>query len=933
MLSPKTQTNLKNAKAYFEEHLAVGDYYAESKRVLGEWIGRGAETLGLAGIVGQKEFVRLCENAHPQTGERLTARLNHTRKAKIGTDEEYEAANRRVFFDFTFSPPKSVSIAALVGGDEQIVQAHREAVKIAVEELEQFAATRIRQGASNADRQTGNIVAALFEHETSRALDPHLHTHCIIFNATYDAEIGRWKALQNYQMLTAQKYVENVYYHELTRALRSYGYTVENSARGDFRVVEVSPELCERFSKRHREIDEQTKQFLAANPGKIGGNVRDIREHLAHRLRSRKPRQLSPARLRALWQSQLQPAEQTSVERPVKIPEMGKEDSAATAVSWAEKHLFDRRSLVHEHELWRHALEAARGSRLTIAELKRETATRDYIRETNGRLTRKDILGREWQIVQMAAKGAGQFTSLGKPSAEAAESLADDQRQAFQQILESPDLITLFRGGAGTGKSFVLRNVQSALERDGKPTPVLAPQRQQVIDLEKDGLSGTQTIAEFLQRQSMSEGAVVIVDEAGQIGGQQMLALLEMVEAHHGRVILSGDTRQHGPVEASDALRAIERHSGLRAAELNTIRRQDPERAKMEDERKKIRLYREAVKAAANGDTARSFSLLDETGAVIECGPAELRDRLANAYLDIDAKNQSALIVSQTRAEVSTLNDSIRDGLRSAGRIGEAEQVVSALDAIDLTVAQKLDARFYPKEHIVVLNRRVAGWDRGATGRMLAATRSGVFMEADGKIRLVKAKYAERMTVCTPRALPLSPEDRLQLKANAKAVGGEQLANGEVVRVRAIRTNGKIELADGRILPATYRQFTRGYAVTSYGSQGKTVDHVLFADSAIRAAMNAQQWYVSISRGRRSIRIFTPDKAALRTHVTRAGDRPLALDLNVSRLERLGLGCDLRRLRRGRTLAKALCLIFPRKRRSMAIEKEQLTHESKAILH
>jgi conjugative relaxase-like TrwC/TraI family protein len=220
MLSPKTQTNLKNAKSYFEEHLAVGDYYAESGQVAGEWIGKGAEMLGLAGVVGQSEFVALCDNTHPRTGALLTRRLNHTRTVNGGTEDEHQVADRRVFYDFTFSPPKSVSIAALVGGDAHIVAAHREAVRIAVCELEAFAATRVRTAGSSSDRTTGNIVAALFQHDTSRALDPHLHTHCIIFNATHDADERHWKALQNYQMLVAQKYVENVYYHELARELR-----------------------------------------------------------------------------------------------------------------------------------------------------------------------------------------------------------------------------------------------------------------------------------------------------------------------------------------------------------------------------------------------------------------------------------------------------------------------------------------------------------------------------------------------------------------------------------------------------------------------------------------------------------------------------------------------------------------------------------------
>jgi conjugative relaxase-like TrwC/TraI family protein len=212
VLSPKTQTNLKNAKGYFEEHLSVGDYYAEGQRVQGEWFGEGAALLGLNGKVTRDQFLALCENQHPASGDLLTQRQNTTRQDGAG-----EVANRRVFYDFTFSPPKSVSIAALVGGDERIVVAHNDAVRIALKELEQFAAARVRSNKNNSDRRTGNIVAALFQHDTSRALDPHLHTHCIIFNATHDDREGCWKALQNYEMLGAQKYAENVYYHELAR--------------------------------------------------------------------------------------------------------------------------------------------------------------------------------------------------------------------------------------------------------------------------------------------------------------------------------------------------------------------------------------------------------------------------------------------------------------------------------------------------------------------------------------------------------------------------------------------------------------------------------------------------------------------------------------------------------------------------------------------
>ena len=208
-------------------------------------VGLGAERLGLSGKVRADEFLRLCENQHPATGETLTQRLNTTR-----TEDGENTANRRIFFDFTFSPPKSVSMAGFLGEDERILEAHARAVRSALREFEAFAATRVRVGGAQNDRLTGNFVAALFTHDTSRALDPHLHTHCIVFNATFDPVENRWKALQNYELLRARKFAENAYYHELARELRRFGYRIRNRARGDFQIEGVSEELCDRFSKR-----------------------------------------------------------------------------------------------------------------------------------------------------------------------------------------------------------------------------------------------------------------------------------------------------------------------------------------------------------------------------------------------------------------------------------------------------------------------------------------------------------------------------------------------------------------------------------------------------------------------------------------------------------------------------------------------------------
>ena len=878
MLSPRVQTNLQNAVEYFGEHLSLSEYYSESNRIYGEWIGFGAERLGLVGTVKQHPFVALCENRHPLSGARLTQRRNHERG-------DAGQANRRVFYDFVFSPPKSVSIAALVAGDERIVSAHNAAIRAAVAELERFAGARVRGNRQNADRRTGNVVCALFQHETSRALDPHLHTHCIVFNATFDATEERWKALQNLDMLRAQKFVENVYYHELARGLRSFGYTIINSHRGDFELAEVTAEVRQRFSKRHFEIDEKMRSLFAAHPEKQSCNDRAVREHIAHKERSRKGKLPGKRELQSLWKGQLSAEEQVALQSRRKGSGATERPTVADAFNWAEDHLFERRSVVYEHELLRHALAAGRGGDFSTAEMRDALDSRGYLRRGE-EITKRDVLAREWAIVEAARNGVGQCLELcGKR--EFAPELSDEQRRALEFLLASRNRVTLFRGGAGVGKSFLLRTLQEILVRDSATSIVVAPQRQQVIDLQKDGLSSVYTVSEFLERKELPRDAIVIVDEAGQIGGKQMLELLRSVEASDGRIILSGDTRQHGPVEASDALRAIERYSGLQAAELHEIRRQDPARGTNAEERERIRHYREAVRAAAAGDLSKSMEELEKIGAVIACDNTQRDVLICERYTSAVAQRESALVVSQTRSEVWALNEMIRSRLRDQMLITGPETEVEALVQVDMTNAQKRDIRHYPAKSVVVFNRKRSGIDAGQRGSIIAMTKTSAIVEVSGKIRRLPFNQLHAISVFTPAVLRLCPGDVLQIKTNTSDASGRKLANGEIVAVEELRSNGEIKLKDGRVIPKAFRQFSRGYAVTSYGSQGKTVDHVIFADAG-DSASNAQQWYVTISRGRKSAQILTQDMQCLRAAATKNGDRKLAIEL--SKVNAVGVG-------------------------------------------
>jgi conjugative relaxase-like TrwC/TraI family protein len=880
MVTAKTQYSLKHAQEYFEEHLCVGDYYDEGQRVAGQWIGAGAEQLGLTGKIRADDFLRLCENQHPATGETLTQRLNTTR-----TNGDENAANRRVFYDFTFSPPKSVSLAAFLGADERLLDAHAQAVRCALSEFEKFAATRVRLAGARNGRLTGNFAAALFTHETSRALDPHLHTHCIVFNATFDPVENRWKALENFELLRARKFAENIYYHELARDLRSFGYQIRNQSRGDFQVEGISEDLCERFSKRHAQIDAALEQLLADQPELSGTNLKELRARLATERRARKQKDFSRDELRTLWNAQLTQSERESLAHIKKSPEQNVNNKehigVGEAVQWAEEHLFDRNSVVLECQVWQEALGRARGENFSIEEIKESTREHYYIRDAErpNEVTMREVLMREMEIVQQVKDGVGVCRPLVDDPQSGNPKLDDEQRQALEALLHSTNTVSLFRGGAGTGKSFVLRELVEQIGQSGRRVIVLAPQRQQIVDMESAGFPSPTTIANFLLKGELTAGAVVVVDEAGQIGGRQMHRLLQLTRERNARVILSGDTRQHGAVEASDALLAIERYSGIAPVELQTIRRQDPALARDDYERSRIKQYRKAVEAAAAGKLVESFKRLDQMGAIVACGLGEQADKLADEYLRLAEEKASAVVVSQTWSEVHRVNSRVRDALKSKGLLGVNDVSVQALEKCDLTNAQKRDERFYPKDGVIVFNQKVRQTAPGANGKLLGIVKTGVLVEVDGKCVTVANKLLDKITVCRPREVPVAAGERLHLKANRKLAAGARTTNGELVTVKAVRADGGIELADGRVLEKGFREFLPGYAVTSYGSQGKTVDHVLFSDSTIKAATNAQQWYVTISRGRRGIRIFTPDKIQLRENLVRSGHRPLALEL------------------------------------------------------
>jgi hypothetical protein len=273
---------------------------------------------------------------------------------------------------------------------------------------------------------------------------------------------------------------------------------------------------------------------------------------------------------------------------------------------------------------------------------------------------------------------------------------------------------------------------------------------------------------------------------------------------------------------------------------------------------------------------------LDALGCVREHPEADRRSVLAAEYLAALERRESVLVVAQTWNEVRGVNEAIRERLRSAGKLGSDTPVVVD-QPVDTTIAERRDPRTYAGRDAVVFVRRYGRFTQGDRAEVRGTTAHGVVLRKDGRDSVVGFRYVDRFALAQSVQLDLARGDRLQLKFNSRSAEGTPLANGELVTVQQVHPDGRIAVTGARgelkTLTPAQRLFHRGYAVTSYASQGKTVDTVLFSDAGNRSATNRQQWYVTISRGRKRVVIFTPDKAALKAHADRIGDRPLAVDL------------------------------------------------------
>lgn len=843
--------NPRGAVDYFREHMAVGDYLTEEGHAEMVWVGLGAERLGLRGVCRMEDFERLCRGLDPVTGRRLGVRD--------------KGSQRRVCYFGQISPPKDVSIVHLVGGDERIALWWQEAVRETLHEMEALVATRVRRAGSQEDRFTGNMVAAVVTHETSRALDPQLHTHVCILNVTWDPVEERWKGVQPSALYQHPGYLREVCYAKLAARLREGGYQLEPLRGVGFAIKGIPPELRTRFSQRRRDI--------LAQAAATGARTQAALQAIAADTRADK-QQVGIAELRRRWieraGAELAAIHATIHAAATSPPRPRTAAQAEQALRRAEAHVFERNSVIDEPTLLREALAPALGH-VSVAELKQALAEREKqgaLVRVSGRIASRDALEAEDEFVRWAQAGNSSCARLGRIPSET--SLDPSQQAAVADLLGSRSRVTILRGDAGTGKTTCLRAVVAGIEHAGSRVLGCAPSAGATDVLRRELTADAHTLQQLLVNESLqatARGRVVIVDEAGLVSVRQMRDLCRLAARHDFRLLLVGDTKQHGSVEAGDALRCLQLYAEVPSARLTAIRRQrDP-------------ALRRAVELLAQGEARQAFDEFRRLGCVHEkASVGELMRAAARDYVATIRSGRSCLTIAPVWSEIRAFTTEVRQQFQAEGRLGREERTVATVASFQWTREQHRRIDQYRPGDALTFHRSSAGFAKDETVIVeRRETDQLVVRNSRGEFRHLDPATAAGFDAGQVREIPIAPGDRLLIRANLKRHG---LRNGDLVDVATFASDGGIVLQDGRTIPAGFRQFTHGYATTSHASQGKTVDRgiVLMADAGIAAA-NLQQAYVSNSRFRESQAIYTTDAAAARRAMERPAERQLAREL------------------------------------------------------
>lgn len=673
-------------EAYYEQQVARGvdDYYAGRGESPGLWAGTGSASLGLVGVVGDGDLGTLLRGVNPASAERLRSPVRErtitVRTLDVEAGEWREEQKRLApvsGYDLVFSCPKSISVLHALTADErvrrEISEAHEASWQAALAYLEREACV-VRRGKGGHVREYGaGFVSAAFRHRTSRAQDPHLHTHVIVAN-TARAGDGEWRALDGEAILKTYRLAAGYLYeaqlrHELTIRL---GLEWTQPVKGMGEIAAVPEEAIRAFSKRRESLVEHmealgTTGFAAARVAALA--TREAKEQVdLPRLRDD---WLSRAAEHGLGRRELA---ELIPEHPV-TPRQHASDALAARLLGSEG-LTAKRTTFSLPEL----VQAVAGSLPEGAPVEQVLAHANELSRLPGielvdrgevgrpsRFTTTELLEVEREALTLALSGRDARAPsldralLARILMENATGLSGEQRMLVHEASVRSDRVVCVVGLAGSGKTTALQTLGDLHRDRGIAVLGAAPSGRAAAELEAATGIPSRTLHRLLLDTDdalLPHGCVLVVDEAGMAETRVLAPVLRMVEQAEGKAILVGDPGQLPAVGAGGLYPALCEQLG--AIELRGNRRQrDP-------------LEREALAQLRHGDAEPYLAHAASTGRLsIDRDQAKAKQRLVHDWWhDPERAVGRTVMLAYRRADVRDLNEAAHALMLRDGRLG-----------------------------------------------------------------------------------------------------------------------------------------------------------------------------------------------------------------------------------------------------------------------
>ena len=881
MIHPR---RLKGTPANVVRYYTVGDYYTKGAQEHSQWGGKVAAELGLGGKVDPGVFKDL-----------LAGKVAGQQLGRHRADGEIQ---HHPGWDFAVNAPKSVSIMALVAGDERILAAHENAVGTALDYLEEHASLRHRSRGEIVHETTGRLIFARFTEYASRELDPHLHTHVAVMNITNREHGSPMASLETRAMFGEQMLAGQVYRNELAHQLREVGYEVETDPRtGLFEIRAVPNDLISTMSQRAEQIEAHAKEhgldgqaarrqsFYATRGPKEKVGIEELRQRWTARAAPHAPaldavraaadevgdRSLAPSAAIAS-RSMLFGIRQAETREAVN--NLGRMLRLGLASHVGEVRLSDIRPLAQQHQ-----------DRAKLLTAKHQTGDEVLIRGRTTRRTARLEIALSEHLSLAFGDGIAISSTERVRQVMATAGLNPQQEAALLHIGTTTDRLVGVHGVAGAGKSTLVKSLVEASSA-GTAFIALAPTSSAAAGLGKDANIESRTVASLLAGggHMLTDAHVLVVDEAGQLGNRQALRILEISRQTGARLILLGDNKQTGAIEQGKPFWLLQR-LGLPTAELT------------ESVRQETRQMKAAVAQARLGNYADSLANLDK---VVTGGDAgELAKQLVAEWTRLKPENRTTTnILVLENATRLIVNTRIREALKMEGVIAAEDTRLSVLSPAGMSDQEKRFARFYSGGQVVIFSRdnagigiardteyRVVGIGRDANGRQVVrmVDEHGRTIRWDPRIG-----RASQVNVFKSEQRDLATGDRIQWRLvnhdldlkNAERGTVEGL-DGRVATIRWDR-GGRLQQVD----LGEHKTWDHGYAETVYSAQSKTYARAYVLAPVNSGLVTGQNYYTAITRARFGVKLWTENEKRLVDKLARrSGDKTSAIE-GLGRLDR-----------------------------------------------